>query len=399
MLEFHYAALDDKGHRFAGTLEADDKTAALKILTERYPIITRLEKRSQTISMDHIFRPIRGEDILNVSQTLAAMLEGGIPLKRALDTIYHDVENRPLRVVLLDVSSSLGAGTSLSEALQHHPKVFDSFFISMVKAGQDSGELPEMLKRVSEYLEKSEQLKDQVKSALTYPMVILVFAGILVALILAFGVPFLRDLYDGLGIELPVSTQILVVIGGLLGDNSLICIAAGILALYFTRIALKTPSILRKLDAAKLAAPKLRGFFRTLYTARFARTLSLLYSAGVPLLDSIQLAGNSVGNSVFASTMDQAGDALKAGEPLSTCLRKNPYFLGSAIGMVSAGEESGKLDDMLGKIANFYDNKVNSQLVALTSTIEPLMMIVIGIVIGGIIIALGLPFLNLASQM
>jgi type IV pilus assembly protein PilC len=398
-MEFQYAALDDKGHRFAGTLEAEDKTTALTMLTERYEIVTRLEKRTERFSLEPLLRPIKGEDVLNFSQTLAAMLEGGIPLKRAIDTIYHDTENRSLREILLDISSSLGSGSSLSEALEQHPDVFDTFFVSMVKAGQNSGELPEMLNRVSEYLEKSEQLKDQVKSALTYPIVILIFAAILVAVILAFGVPYLRDLYDGLGLELPASTQILVVVGGLLGDNSTLCILAALVAAYLARVSLRNPVVAQHIDSSKLYLPKLGSFFRTLYTARFSRTLALLYSGGVPLLDSVQLSGNSVGNRHFASSMKSVGDKLKAGATLSTCLRENPYFLDSAVGMISAGEESGKLDTMLAKIAAFYDNKVNSQLESMTSTIEPIMMILIGIVIGGIIVALGLPFLNLASQM
>jgi len=398
-LKFQYAALDDKGQRFAGVLEADSKTAALGVLTERYSIVTRLETQVQKFSLDRVLNPIKGEDVLNFSQTLAAMLEGGIPLKRAIDTIYHDVENRILRGILLDISSALGTGSSLSEALGRHPAVFDNFYLSMVKAGQDSGELPEMLDRVAVFLEKTEQLKDQVKSALTYPFVVLAFAGLLVATILAFGVPYLRELYGGLGLALPVSTQILVGIGSFLSDYSVICLLGLLMGVLLVRTALRNPVFLEWVDRTKLSLPKFKSFHRTLYTARFARTLCLLYSGGVPLLDAVQLSGESAGNRVFANSMEQAIEGLRTGSTLSTCLRENPYFLDAAIGMVSAGEESGKLDAMLDKVADFYDHKVNTQLQALTATIEPLMMIVIGLVIGAIIVALGLPFLSLASQM
>ena len=397
-MEFQYAALDEKGHRFAGTLEAESKTSALATLTERYPIVTRLERRTQRFSLEHILNPIRGTDILTFSQTLAAMLDGGIPLKRALDTIYHDVENRLMRGVLMDVSSALGSGSSLSEALSNHKTVFDDFFVSMVKAGQDSGELPEMLERVSAYLEKTEQLKDQVKSALTYPIVVLVFAGFLVAAILAFGVPYLRELYDGLGLPLPTSTQALVLVGTLLSEYALLCILALLGGIFFLRSALRTPTVAERIDAAKLAMPKLGSFYRTLYTARFSRTLCLLYSGGIPLLEALELSAASVGNIVFAKSMEETAESLRTGSTLSACLRGNPYFLDAAIGMVSAGEESGKLDKLLDKVANFYDNKVHTQLESLTSTIEPLMMILIGLIIGAIIVALGLPFLTLASQ-
>lgn len=398
MPEFHYAALNDKGQRYAGVLDAESKTAALKTLTDRFPVVTRLEPKAGPGLLKPLFSPIKGEDVLSFAQTLAAMLEGGIPLKRSLDTIYHDVENKAMREVLMDLSTQLGTGTPLSEALKQHPLVFDKFFTSMVKAGEDSGSLPEMLHRVSEYVEKTEKLKDEVKSALTYPLVILVFAACLVAAILGFGIPYLRDLYDGLGMELPWSTQILVVIGGLMGDNVIASIFSVVLLLYLTKIGLSNPKVRLWLDALRLRLPKVGSFFRVLYTARFARTLALLYASGVPLLNAIKLAGDSVGNHEFAKTMEAAEDEIKAGAPLSECLRENPYFLDSAVGMVSAGEESGKLDAMLEKVANFYEHKVNSQLQSLTATIEPIMMILIGLVIGGIIIALGLPFLNLASQ-
>ena len=389
MPEFHYAALNESGHRFAGTLEAEDKTAALSALTERYAVVTRLERKTGKVLFASLFSPIKNEDLLNFSQTLAAMVEGGIPLKRELYTIYHDVQNRAMLEIILALSTQLGAGDSLSEAMQHHPQVFDSFFINMVKAGEDSGNLPEMLHRVSGYLEKTEALKDTVKSSLTYPLVIFVFAGFLVGAILAFGVPYLRDLYNGLGIELPAATKLLVLVGGFLGDNLFLCFLGLLVLSYGVKIALSKPYVLRRIDLMKLTLPKIGPFFRVFYTARLSRTLALLYSSGVPLLNSLKLAADSVGNQVVSESMLIAEDSIKSGEALSACLRENPYFLDSAIGMVAAGEESGKLDVMLEKVATFYEHKVNNQLDALTSTIEPLMMIGIGIVIGGIIITLG----------
>lgn len=394
--EFQYAARDDKGHRYAGTVEAEDKTAALGMLTERYPLVTRLEKKTES-SVWSPFSGVSGEALLGFTQTMAAMLEGGIPLKKALDTIFHDTENRQLRTVILDLSTQLGKGTSLSKAMLEHRTVFSTFYVNMVKAGESSGELPEMLVRVAQYIEKTEALKDSVKSALTYPLVVLGFAGLLIAVILAFGVPYLNDLYDGLGIDLPMPTQVLVVVGTLMGNNLLACALLLLLFLYLGKISLATPRVERKLDSLKLHFPIIGGFYRTLYTARFARTLALLYSSGVQVLEALQLTADSIGNILMSETIAATQEAIEAGGSLSDCLRSNPYFLDAAIGMVAAGEESGQLETMLSKVADFYDQKVNTRLDSLTSTLEPLMMILVGIAIGGIVIALGLPFMTLAS--
>lgn len=396
MPEFQYAARDEKGQRYAGTVEAEDKTAALAMLTERYPLVTRLETKAES-SVWIPFSGVKGEALLGFTQTMAAMLEGGIPLKKALDTIFHDTENRQLRTVIMDLSTQLGKGTALSKAMMDHRQVFSTFYVNMVKAGESSGELPEMLTRVGQYIEKTEALKDSVKSALTYPLVVLGFAGLLIAVILAFGVPYLKDLYDGLGIDLPLPTQILVVVGTLMGNNLLVCLLLLLLLLYLARIGLANPRVERRLDSLKLNFPIIGGFYRTLYTARFARTLALLYASGVPVLEALQLTADSIGNILMSETIANTQEAIEAGGSLSDCLRCNPYFLDAAIGMVSAGEESGQLEAMLSKVADFYEQKVNTRLDSLTSTLEPLMMIFVGLAIGGIVIALGLPFMTLAS--
>lgn len=397
MPEFHYSARDEQGKRFAGSVEAETQAGALEILSERYSIVTRLEKKQEPSRINPFRGGVKGEDLLTFSQTLAAMLDGGITIKRALDTIYGDTESHRLRVIIMDLSAQIGGGTPFSQALQGHPHTFDEFFVKMVKAGETSGELPEMLKRVSEYVEKTESLKDTVKSALTYPMVVIGFALVLLAAIFAFGVPYLSDLYDGLGVELPVPTQIMVGIGNFISSHMLIFAMLVLLGLYGLRQLFSTKKGQRAVDLAKLKLPVMGDFFRTLYTARFARTLALLYSSGVPLLAALQLTGESVGNQLVADTVEDMQKAIESGVNLSDCLRTNPYFLDTAIGMVAAGEESGKLDHMLSKVADFYEHKVYTKLEALTSTIEPLIMIGVGIAIGIMIVTLGLPFMSLAS--
>ena len=397
MPEFHYSARNEQGKRFAGTIEAEDQTSALQLLSEQYALVTRLEPRVERSFFNPVFSGVKGEDLLGFAQTLAAMLEGGITIKRALDTVYGDTESRPLRQVIMDLSNQIGGGAPLSNAMATHPTVFGQFFIKMVAAGESSGELPEMLRRVAEYVEKTEALKDKVKSALTYPAVVICFALLLVLCILTFGIPYLKDLYDGLNMELPAPTQIMVNLGTLMNDNILILGFLFLGGLYGFKVWTSSPVGIKSLDALKLHLPLLGDFFITLYTARFARSLSLLYSSGVPLLNALQLTGESVGNSVVAATVEKTQGAIESGQSLSDCLRSNPYFLDAAIGMVAAGEESGRLDVMLKKVADFYEAKVYNKLDALTSIIEPLIMIGVGICIGVMIVCLGMPFLNLAS--
>jgi type IV pilus assembly protein PilC len=397
MPEFHYSARNEQGKRFAGSIEAETQTEALQALSEQYAIVTRLERKAKKNLLTPLFSGVKGEDLLGFSQTLAAMLDGGITVKRALDTIYGDTESRALRMIIMDCSAQIGGGAPLSNAMAGHPSVFGPFFVKMVRAGESSGELPEMLRRVSEYIEKTESLKDKVKSALTYPFVVICFALLLMAGILAFGIPYLKNLYDGLNLQLPVPTQIMVAIGTFMNDNLLLFAGLVLLAMYLGKSWLAHPRGIRQVDYLKLHLPVLGDFFRTLYTARFARTLALLYSSGVPLLGALQMTGESVGNVLVTETVEKTQQAIEDGDSLSDCLRVNPYFLDAAIGMVAAGEESGKLDHMLKKVADFYEHKVYTKLEGLTSTIEPLIMIVVGIMIGIMIMTLGLPFMSLAS--
>ncbi len=397
MPEYHYSARNEFGQRFAGSLEAQNKTEAMQLLSERFNIVTRLEEKTSTRLVNPFKPTVSGEAMLTFCQTLATMLEGGITLKRALDTMYGDTESRALRNIIIDVSSQLGTGAAFSTALESHRPVFDDFFISMVRAGEDSGELPQMLHRVATFREKTEALKDTVKSALTYPIVVLCFAALMVFLILAFGIPYLSNLYEGLGIQLPFATQVMVDFGMLLGDNILLTLIILAVGAFLFQLYLRSPLGRMTLDRMKLHAPILKDLFRLLYTARFARTLGILYSSGIPLLGALDLTANSVGNNVIAAELEKTKDGIRAGGNLADCLRYTPYFLDSAIGMVAAGEESGRLDHMLSKIADFYEHKVYTRFDTLAATIEPLMMVGVGICIGTIIITLGLPFMTLAS--
>lgn len=399
MPQFYYSARNEEGKRFAGTIEAKSRSDALSILSQQYSIVTRVEKKTPRFRLWLFTRKVRGEDLLGFAQTLSAMLEGGITVKRALDVIFSDTENRILRSVVMDLSTQIAKGVPLSDAMASHPEIFNEFFVKMTKAGEDSGELPEMLCRVAEYVERTEALKDKVKSALTYPLLVVLFALILVILVLTFGVPYLTQLYGELGRELPFATSLLIDLGNFLNQNKLIIALAGIFLSYLIKSWAVSSSGARAIDGLKLGLPLLGSFFRVLYTARFSRTLSLLYSSGIPLLNAVGLTGQSVGNRIVADSALKIQQAIERGDALSDCLRANPYYLDQAIGMVAAGEESGRLELMLKRIASFYEHRAYTALDSLTSIVEPIIMIGIGILVGFMIVALGMPFLNLATTL
>lgn len=400
MAEYLYSARNNEGKRYAGSVEAPDKATALQMVSERFAIVTRLERKVERRGFLRLVqRSVPGEDLLSFSQTMAAMLEGGITMKRALEMVYIDAENTRLRVVALELAQSIDRGESLSEAMSGHDDVFNDFFVKMVRAGEESGELPEMLTRVARYVERSEFLADKVKNALTYPLIVFVFALLLMTLLLAFGIPYLESLYSGLGIVLPMLTQVLVGVGGFLGNNVFLLSILTVAGVYGMNVLLTTSFGQLQVDRLKLKLPVFGSFFHIFYTARFAQTLALLYSSGIPLHSALKLTGESIGNRVVAEACLKTCAEVEEGLNLSDALRANPYFLDTAIGMVAAGEESGSLDEMLNKVASFYDHRAQTKLETLTATIEPLMMVGIGLAVAVLILALGLPFMTLATNL
>lgn len=396
MPSFKFAALDEDNQAVHGTLEAEDRNAAMQALSQKYAVVTELEER---LKKEFRLLPPRltGDDRLNFTQTLATLLDGGVPLRKATDILRTDSDNPYFQTVLQDISNQLGSGASFSQALASRSHDFSAFYVNMVKAGETSGKLPEILTRLAEYTEKTEAIKAQTRAAMAYPLIVILFALALVAGILAFGIPQLRELYDGLGVALPAPTQFVVALGGVFADHLAIFAVLFLVALFLGYRAVNSDQGQAALDGLKLRVPPFAETFKLLYVARFASTLATLYIAGVPLLLALELTAGSLGNSMVGNSLLEAAGRLKEGKSLAGSLRGNPYFKDSVIGMVAAGEESGNLEKMLLKLADFYEAKTYAKLESLSSTVEPLLMIFVGIVIGGILITLGLPFVNLAS--
>lgn len=402
MPQFAFTVTDTNGQRTSGTMVAEDQDAAMKILSERELVVTRL---LPIMSLGEEVRGrlglkgprLGGEQLMVFTQQLAAMLDAGLTVKNSVDVMLKDTTDPEMRHVLLDVSSGLGSGGSLTELLVRHPRIFSDQYVAMVAAGESGGKLPTVLTRLASLIERTEELKRKVRGALYYPALVMVFAILLVAALFIFGIPRFREIYQGLGGELPWATQAFIAIGTFLAQTWIwLSAAAAVAGVAFARFV-ATPSGRRFRDRALLAMPIVGPLSQRLAISRFARTLSTLHSSGVPLVQSLELVAASMGNVVMASVVKDSMQTVLDGEPIVEPLRRSGLFTEMSVSMLAAGEHSGTLDRMLDKVADYYESQVEVTLRGLTSLLEPAVMIAVGAVVGAIIVAMILPIFRMAT--
>lgn len=401
MARFVYSALDYEGKQLTGSIEAPDHSAALQLLSGKYAMVTKVDAAQGGLRFDlsrlGLGGRVRNAELLGFTQNVAAMLESGMGLRGAMDIMLQDAENPALRRIIGDLSSELSSGNSLSTAMKKYPATFDKFYVSMVEAGEAGGNLPLVLHRVGEYLDRSENMRRGVKSALAYPLTIIIFAFIVVSVIVIFGVPRMEEMYTSLGAKLPAPTQIFLDFSKFLARNWVFAGAFFLAAGFVLRRVTSTQEGGVVFDRLKLRLYAVGPLIRQVAVARFARTLSTLYGSGVPIIQSLELVSSTMGNRVMEAVVKRAIVAVKEGESLTPSLRRSKLFPNMAVGMIAAGEETGSLEQMLTKVADFYESQVEATLKTLSSLLEPLIMIGVGIMLGGVIIVMGLPFINIAS--
>jgi len=340
---------------------------------------------------------IKQKELPPFSRQLSAMLMAGMPLIQSLDALEDQTSDKNFRNVITGLKNYLQAGASFSEALNHYPTVFDTLYVNMIKAGESGGQLGETAGRLATFLESSARLSSKVKSAMTYPVAVLCIAlGIAVAMIL-FIVPVFSGMFADFGAKLPAPTQFLVDLSGNLkryGIFILIALVGGIIA--FNKYK-KTPAGALQIAQVVLKFPVIGELTRKVATSRFARTFAQLLKSGVPILQAMEIVSRATGNKVFETVIMSARSTVEQGEPLSTALVKYPCIPKLLVHMMSAGEKTGKIDEMMQSIADFYDDEVEVMLDGLTSMIEPLLMIFLGVIIGGIVISMFLPIFKMGE--
>lgn len=396
MPNYSYAAKDENGRRVYGTIEANSLVEAEAELGRKHSAVYRVEEQSddaKIVKLMATLSPIQLEELVGLSEAIATMADGGISLKRTVDILEEDTENAALKRLLGDVSEDVGQGRTLSQALARHTSVFPRYYVAMTEAGESSGNLPEMLRRLASILTAMEAIQVRARAALSYPITLFVFTFISFVFFFAAGSPYLVKIYTSLGVTPPTITRLLLELGVTMAGNTIVILILVALAAVLAVLLSKRPRGRVVTDKIVLSIPLLGSIYRVLYTSRFLRTMSVLYRSGLGLGPSVRLAAATVGNEVVTEELFDLSKRLDNGEELSTVLRSSKHVSRLAVGMIAAGEESGKLEKMLVSVADVYDVKSETLLHGLRSKMEPVVMLVLGLSVAVLLLVLGWPLL------
>lgn len=402
MPNFKYVCKDHDGKTIASSMEARDRSAAVDALRKKDLIIISVsEEAAGTKFSLPLFgnkkKKIAMDDLVMFARQMATMVDAGITLVAALDILGEQMDNRTFGNVILNVRNDVETGSSLSSAMAKHKNVFSPLFVNMVKAGESSGMLDDILDRLAEYLEKSNSLQKKVKSALIYPAVVSGMALAITLLMLLKVIPIFKEIFSGFGAKLPAPTQFLINVSDALQHQFiLLAIGAGVIVFLVGKY-IKTERGRYQLDSLSLNVPVFGILIRKVAISKFTRTLSTLIKSGVPILAALEIVGKTAGNVVVEKAIDNVRTNVREGENIAEPLAKSKIFPPMVTRMVSVGEQSGELEKMLSKIADFYDEQVDASVKGLTSLIEPLIIAFLGIVIGGIVICMFLPIFKLTT--
>jgi type IV pilus assembly protein PilC len=333
------------------------------------------------------------------TRQFSVMIDAGLPLVQCLDILGNQEEDKNFAAVILATRTDVEGGASLADAMRRHPKTFDALFTNMIAAGEAGGILDTILKRLATYIEKAVKLKAQVKSAMIYPVAIIVVAALVVTVILWKVIPTFASLFAGLGAELPLLTRIVIALSDLLVKFLPAIVVAGMALTFALRHYYATEAGRRVVDGIVLKLPVLGIIMRKIAVARFCRTLSTLMTSGVPILDGLAITAKTAGNAVIEDALFEVRRAIERGETVARPLKQTAVFPGMVVQMIGVGEATGALDTMLSKIADFYEEEVDTAVAGLLTLLEPFMIASLGLVVGGIVIAMYLPIFGLISQL
>ena len=380
----------------SGVLEYSDKALLVEALRKKDLIIISIEetaKRRPVFSGGNV----KLEEIVIFSRQLATMVDSGIPLVQALDILCEQIEKPVFKNIMAKIKDDIETGSSLSDALARHPGLFSTLYVNMVRAGESSGALDDILDRLATYLEKTNTLQRKVKSSLVYPAVVITMAMLITLVMLLKVIPTFKGIFTMLGGELPLPTRILIFISDTIRQMFLY-VASGIAVMVFAlRKYARTSQGRENFDKILLNMPVLGTLFRKVAVAKFTRTFATLIKSGVPILVSLEIVGKTAGNAVIEKAVESVRNGIKEGENIADPLAKSGAFPPMVVRMIKVGEQTGELEKMLTKIADFYEDQVDAAVSGLTSLIEPLIIGFLGIVIGGIVIAMFLPVFKLTE--
>ena len=400
MKKFSYKVKDRvTGKIIKGEISADSQRAAGKALIDQgYILQDDIYEVGQENALARFMNRITTKDKIVFTRQFATLIGAGLPLAQALRTVSEQTENKKMRSVVDDILASVESGSSLKDAFSKFPDVFDKVYLALIAAGEMSGTLDESLRRVATQQEKDAAMMSKIRGALTYPIIVLVVIGLVMTFMMVQVVPQVKQLYKDMHQELPFATQILIGISDfMINFWWLVLVGIGV-AGYFFRQYLKTESGIKFAANFKLNVPLFSPLFRKLYMARFARTGQLLLSTGVALLDMLNICGDAMNNIIVKKSIDEAGKLVQSGKSLSESLKGKDYILDMVPQMINIGEQSGKIDEMLGKTAQVYEDELDEQIKAISTLIEPILMVVMALMAGGLIGAILFPIYSLVTK-
>ena len=394
---FAYTARETAtGREIRNTIEAANEPAAIAALLNRNLLVVDIRektaKRGQTKG-----GKVSLNDLVVFTRQLATMIDAGIAIVQALHALAEQTPNKVMRDTIRDVCTRVESGESFSEALTRHPKAFNKLYVSMVSAGEKGGLLAEILGRLATYVENTERLRKKVKTALMYPTVVTVVAIVITVFLLVRVIPTFKDVYSGFGAKLPGPTQILIDISEIVQHDLIYLIVLAGACVWGWLYYLKTKPGRDFWDKLRIKLPIFGVIAHKICLARFTRTLASLVRSGVPILEVLQIVSQTVGNTVMEKAIKASALDIERGEGISAALAKHPVFPSMIIRMLSAGEHTGNIDNMLERVANFLDEEIETTLSGIMSLIEPLLIVFLGVVIGGMVVAMFLPIFNLAN--
>jgi len=393
---FLWEGTDRKGKKIKGKSMAANEAAVRADLRRQGVVPSKIRKQSRGLLSGAA--AITTADISIFSRQLATMLSAGIPLVQSFEIVGSGHENASMQKLIMAIKTEVEGGSSLAESLAKHPLYFDDLFVNLVEAGEQAGALETLLDKIATYKEKTEAIKKKIKKALTYPAAVLVVAFVVTIILLIFVIPAFEDLFKGFGADLPAFTRMVIDLSQFVREKGwILAILAGSAVASFLYFKKRSRPMRHFLDRLALKAPIVGPIIQKAAIARYARTLSTMFSAGVPLVEALESVSGATGNIVYEIGVLQMKDEVATGQRLQQAMENTDLFPNMVIQMIAVGEESGSLDDMSAKVADFYEEDVDNAVDNLSSLLEPMIMSILGVLVGGLVVAMYLPIFKMGS--
>lgn len=382
-----------------GEMDAPDEKTVKANLARLRITPTKIKQKPKDLfeNISFLQPKVQQSDVIIFCRQFSTMIDAGLPIIQCLEILYSQQENKTFKNILKSIKESVEGGETLAEALKKYPKQFDNLFVNMIAAGEAGGILDTILKRLSHYMEKAAKLKSQVKGAMIYPLITIIIAIIVIAIIMVFVIPVFKEMFEGMGGSLPLPTQIVVVMSDFVKDNILYIIGCSGLIIFAVKKYYNTEKGRIVLDDLLLKLPVVGMLIRKVAVAKFTRTMSTMLTSGVVILTALDIVAKTAGNKTIEKAIYDVRSDIEEGRTMAEPLAESGVFPSMVCQMIAVGESTGALDNMLSKIADFYDEEVDQAVENMTAMIEPFMLVFLGVTIGGLVIAMYLPIFKMAS--